>query len=168
MAKDQLIIIRVDAETKRRFEEAAEGLGLSLTSFLLRAAEAAAGAAAKRQAKASAAARPAPRKTSGALPTFFRAVCLEASRGGGLGYDWAGRKLLRAAAELIAWDTTEELQHKYMELESLIWARDDGGVLGWFDRELPRCMGLIPRRRRASFLNGVYQEVEEDDGVLTP
>jgi hypothetical protein len=76
--------------------------------------------------------------------------------------------LLRSTAELIAWDTTEELQRKFMELESLIRARDDGGVLGWFDRELPRCMALIPRRRRASFLAGIYEEVAEDDVVLMP
>ena len=46
MAKSEIIVIRVDAETKRRFEEAADGLGLTLTSFLLRAAEAAAAVAA--------------------------------------------------------------------------------------------------------------------------
>src|SRR4051794_37055806 len=98
MAKSEMIDIRVDAETKRRFEEAAEGLGLTLTSFLVRAADAAAGAAARRRAKARAAPPPAPRKTSGACPTFFKATCLEARRGGGMGYDWVGRKLIRVAA----------------------------------------------------------------------
>ena len=29
-------------------------------------------------------------------------------------------------------------------------------------------MALIPRRRRPSFLAGVYEEVEEDGGVLIP
>ena len=168
MAKSEFIVIRVDAETKRRFEEAAEGLGLSLTSFLLRAAEAAAGAVAKRQAKARAAARPAHRKTSGACPTFFKAICLEARRGGGLGYDRAGTQLTHVAAELVAFDTDEEWTEKLKGLEALLLARDDAGVLGWFDRELPKCMALIPRRRRASFLAGVYREVEEDDGVLMP
>jgi hypothetical protein len=69
---------------------------------------------------------------------------------------------------LIAWDSTEELIQKYSELEDLIRARDDDGVLGWFARELPRCLALIPRRRHASFLAGIYEEVEEDDGVLVP
>jgi hypothetical protein len=164
MAKSEFIVIRVDAETKRRFEEAAEGVGLSLTSFLLRAA----GAAAKRQAKARATARPTPRKTSGACPTFFKALCWEARRGGGLGYDRAGTQLTHVAAELVAFDTDEEWTEKLKGLEALLLARDDAGVLGWFDRELPKCMALIPRRRRASFLAGVYREVEEDDGVLMP
>jgi hypothetical protein len=168
MAKSEIIVIRVDAETKRRFEEAAEGVGLSMTSFLIRAAEAAAGAAAKRQAKARAAARPAPRNTSGACPTFFKSICWEARRGGGLGYDRAGSKLIRVAATLVAYDTDEELIEKLKGLEALVLARDDVGVLGWFDRELPKCMALIPQRRRASFLAGVYREVEEDDGVLIP
>jgi hypothetical protein len=48
------------------------------------------------------------------------------------------------------------------------WDRDDGGVLGWFDRALPRCMSPIPWRRREKFLDGFYAKVEEDDGVLMP
>jgi hypothetical protein len=168
MAKSELIVIRVDPELKRRFEEAAEGMGLTLTSFLIRAAQAAAEVAEKKRAKARLASRPAPRKTSGACPTFFKATCWEASRGGGHGYDWAGRKLIGCAASLIAADTTEELFEKFEELKGLIWDRNHDGVLDWFDRELPRCMELIPRRRRASFLAGVYTEVEENDDVLRP
>ena len=166
--KGEVIVIRVTAEMKHRFEAAAASSNVSLTTFMVRAAEAAAAVATKRQARARAVARPAHRKSSGACPTFLKALCLEASRGGALGYDLAGRKLLRSTADLIDWDTTEELQQKYMDLENLIRARDDGGVLGWFDRELPRCMALIPRRRRASFLAGIYEEVAEDDGVLMP
>jgi len=168
MAKGKLITVRADAATKHRLEEAADRSGMTLSSFLLGAGEAAAAAAAKRQARACEAARPTPGRASGACPRFFKAICSEVRRGGGPGYAWAGRKLLRAAAGLIAWDTAEELRLKYTELENAILARDDAGVLGWFDRELPRCMALIPRRRRASFLAGVYREVEEDDGVLMP
>ena len=168
MAKTAMIVIRVDLETKRRFEEAAEGMGLTLTSFLIRTAEAAAEVAERKRAKARVAPRPAPRKTSGACPAFFKMTCAEARRGGGHGYDWAGRQLLGCAASLIAADTSEELKKKFEELKGLIRACDDHGVLAWFDRELPRCMELIPQRRRASFLAGVYTEVEENDGVLTP
>jgi hypothetical protein len=168
MAKTEMIVIRVDAEAKRRFEEAAEGMNLTLTSFLVRSAEAAAEIAEKKQAKARVAPRPAPRKTSGACPAFFKATCWEARRGGGHGYDWSGRKLIGCAASLIAADTTEELYEKFEELKGLIQAHNNDGVLAWFDTELPRCMELIPRRRRASFLAGVYTEVEEDGGVLTP
>lgn len=168
MAKSETIIIRVDAESKRRIEAAAEDLGLTLTTFLLKAAEAAASGVEKRRERARVPFRPVGRKTSGACPSFFRAICLEASRGGELGYDRAGRKLVRVAAELIAGDTAEELAEKCKDLKGLVRDRADNCVLGWFDRELPRCMELIPRRRRPTFLAGVYQEIEEDGGVLTP
>jgi hypothetical protein len=167
MAKTELIIIRVDAEAKRGFEEAAKVSGVTLTTFLLKAAAAAAVVAKRKQAKARLAPPPAPRKTSGACPAFFKMTCAEARRGGGHGYDWAGRKLIGCAASLIAADTTEELFEKFEELKGLIRDSNDDGVLDWFDRELPRCMELIPRRRRASFLAGVYTEVDEY-GVPTP
>jgi hypothetical protein len=50
-------------------------------------------------------------------------------------------------------------------------AEDDEGVLAWFDRELPRCMALMPRRRRPQFLKGVYamfEEVRVKAGPRTP
>jgi hypothetical protein len=162
VAKSEVIFIRVDAEVKRRLEEAAESQGLTLTSFLIRAAEAAAGAVTKKRAKFREPSHTVPRKTSGACPTFFKAICQEARRGGELGYDWAGRNLLRKAASLISWDTVDQLKAKEAELSGLVWSRDDTGVLAWFDRELPRCMALIPRRRRKQFLLGIYKEVEED------
>jgi hypothetical protein len=168
MAKSELIVIRVDAEAKRRFEEAAEGMGLTLTSFLIRTAEAAAEVAERKRAKARVAPRPALRKTSVACPAFFKMTCAEAGLGGGHGYDWAGRKLIGCAAGLIAAETNEDLSEKFEELRGLIRAENDDGVLDWFDRELPRCMELIPRRRRASFLVGVYTEVEENGAVLWP
>jgi hypothetical protein len=166
--KSELIVIRVTADMKQRFEVAAASSSASLTTFMVRAAEAAAVVATKRQARSRAVARPTHRKSSGACPTFFKALCWETRRGGGLGYDWAGRKLTRVAAELVAYETDDDWTEKLEGLEALVLARDDAGVLGWFDRELPRCMSLIPRRRRASFLAGVYEEVEADDTVLRP
>ena len=96
MAKSETIIIRVDPETKRRFEEAAEGLGLSLTTFLLRAAEAAAGVAAKRRAKAGAAPTPGPPEDLGRLPGLLQGDLPGGPPGRRDGYDWAGRKLIRS------------------------------------------------------------------------
>ena len=170
MAKQKMIGVRVDDALKRRIEKAAESQGVTITTFLIRAAETAVKAAEKKQASARnrEPGRTAARKTSGACPTFFKALCLEASRGGDQGYDWTGRKLVRSAASLVVWDTPDELRAKFAELKRLIRGRDNEGVLGWFDRELPRCMALIPRRRRPSFLTGVYEEVEEDDSVLIP
>ena len=75
MPKDQTVIIRVDADTKRRIEAAARRQGLSITTFLLRAADEAA-------RKVEAMQTTEDRTTSEGCPTFFRARCLEATRGG--------------------------------------------------------------------------------------
>jgi hypothetical protein len=166
MAKGELIVIRVTAEMKHRFEVAAASSNLTLTTFLVRAAEAAAVVATKRQARARAVARPARRKSAGAVPTFFQALCVEARKGGGMGYEAVGRKLCCTAAELIDWDSSEERKEKFRELRALIRSGDDGGVLAWFNRELPKCMALIPRRRRALFLRGVFEAAAEDPVVL--
>ena len=55
----------------------------------------------------------------------------------------------------------EDWQERVEELTTLIDESNDSAVLAWFDRWVPRCMALIPRRRRAAFLAGVYEFVEE-------
>jgi hypothetical protein len=159
--------MRVDLDTKRLIESAAERQGLSTSTFVIRAARAAAEGVARR-AKARESDRAAPRQTSGACPTFFRAACWEARRGGDRGYNWVGQMLMRHVPSLIAWESQAELIEKFEKLEYLIQDEDDDGVLTWFDRELPKCMAWIPRRRRPSFLAGIYQAIEDDDGLLTP
>jgi hypothetical protein len=169
MAKRATIILRVDGEKKMRFEEAAGRAGLTLTSFLLKGAERHA-----RELEKKGAARDTNREATktgkpGACPAFFRMTCLEAGRGGNHGYDWAGRTLVKSAPGLVEWRTAKELKDKFLALRGAIERRDDAGVLGWFDGELPRCMALIPRRRRKVFLDGVYREVDETGGdVLIP
>jgi hypothetical protein len=166
MARRATIILRVDADQKTRLEKAAGDSGLTLTSFLLKAAERHAQELDRKSARrATSQKRPTAYK-SGPLPTFFRATCFEASRGGDRGYGWAGRTLLGAAADLIEWQTSAELQDKFQGLKVAIDRGDDAGILGWFDRELPRCMALIPKRRRRMFLDGVYKAVEEQGGVF--
>jgi hypothetical protein len=164
--KAEVIVIRVDADTKRRLELAAESRGLTLSTFVIRAAEAAARFAMKKQATAGAPSPPVPRTTSGACPAYFRAICWEASQGGDQGYMRAGRKLLRTAASEIAWESDDELTEKFNDLKRVLQRRNDDGVLAWFDREFPRCMALIPRRRRSTFLEGAYRQFKEDDKEL--
>jgi hypothetical protein len=43
---------------------------------------------------------------------------------------------------------------------------DDGAVLAWFDRWVPRCMTLVPRRRRQIFLQGVYRYALEEGNTI--
>jgi hypothetical protein len=169
MPKDEIIIIRIDGETKGRLEQAARSRGLTLSSFLLRAGERAARAPGPGTAGAgdSAPGRGRVRKSAGgACPTFFRALCQEARRGGDQGYAAAGHELTRNLTRLVDGDTPDEVARKMAELVGRIRTRDDPGVIDWFSRELPRCMALVPRRRRSTFLRGVYRMVDEDDQVL--
>lgn len=106
-------------------------------------------------------------KGLGACPTFFLARCREASRGGIDGYEWAAYSLVGAVASL-APDELEEDQWltEVEELSALIEARDGEAVMCWFDRWLPRCMALVPRRRRPSFLRGIYRYVVEEGNAI--
>jgi hypothetical protein len=103
----------------------------------------------------------------GACPKFFLALCREASRGGTDGYEWAAYSLAGALAGLGPYDLDEnEWAGKLDELSALIDREDDAGILAWFDTWLPRCMALVPKRRRAAFLRGVSRQVvEEGNGI---
>ena len=92
--------------------------------------------------------------SSNALPSFFRAAIFEA-RDPELGYANAGYHLARHFDDQVEDD----------ELEALAVARaaddDESAVWAWIAVHLPRCAALIPRRRRASFMKGVFQALEE-------
>jgi hypothetical protein len=113
-------------------------------------------------------------KGRGACPTFFVACCQEAAQGGANGYAIAGRTLAGHLQDLnpyrpdeVGWKT--ELRH----LENLLYPPrpegwrllnpDDDRVWEWFERNLPRCTALIPRRRRDRFVDGVYEAVCVDE-----
>ncbi len=117
---------------------------------------------------------------SGACPEFFQALCRSATRGGREGYEEAGRGLVAALATLGPDSTTvDEWAEDVDVLIGLVcpatpigrgsgltpWAfPDDDAVLGWFQSRLPLCMAHVPRRRRDSFLRGVYQYLREEEG----
>ena len=83
--KDRVIVVRVDEATKRRFEEAAQRKGKTMTTFLVEATD----REARRVER-----EPAQGGVHGGVPTYFRARCHEASRGGNEGYDGAGYHLV--------------------------------------------------------------------------
>jgi hypothetical protein len=111
------------------------------------------------------------------VPTFFRACCQEAaqSRGrqGSGGYANAGYHLTRHVTRLIPFDTepeewateTEKLGYLLMPGEDRVnrALRDDDAVWRWFTEHMPRCMELVPTRRRGQFVKGAYQCAEEED-----
>ncbi|WP_406699135.1 hypothetical protein V5E97_09670 [Singulisphaera sp. Ch08] len=104
----------------------------------------------------------------GACPTFFRATCQDASRDNRDGYLWAGYKLTAAAAGLLYEDFDEEtFVGKVEAMQDAIMRRDDATVIAWFVRELPRCMSLVPARRRDQFLVGVYRYAIEEENDVT-
>jgi hypothetical protein len=161
VAKSEFIIVRVDADTKGRIEAAARRQGLSLSTFVLRAAE---GAAARKPTQAGSLK---PRGRAGS-PTFFVALCAEARQGGESSYYDAGHELMLHVAELRACHLSEEEWGCRLDrlAELLQGEQDEEGVWQWFQQELPRCMVLVPTRRRDQFLKGVYAMWEEDPGVL--
>jgi len=104
------------------------------------------------------------RTGSGACPSYFRALCRTATDGTTGGYRHVGHQFIGGVASIIEGDDDDLA--KLDELAARVLARDDAGTLAWFDRELPRCMALIPARRRHQFLAGVYAGVDEDQDVF--
>lgn len=96
------------------------------------------------------------------LPTFFVACCDTAKQGGSMSYAGAGEALYRGTGTLVpqAYDY-DEWQEELERLDGLIEAGDDSAVIGWFEERYPRCMALVPARRRQNFLEGVYRISEE-------
>ena len=78
-----------------------------------------------------------------------------------MGYSDAGWHLGIHTAHLLEFESDEEFDEKLQELRSLLDLEDDEGVLRWYEREFPRCMGLIPKRRQGRFLKGLYS-IDED------
>ncbi len=121
-----------------------------------------------------------PIAASGACPAFFQALCRTASRDVRAGYEEAGRGLVAALATLGPDSTT--LDEWAEDVDVLIglacpaapfgrgsgwtpWALpDDDGVPDRFESRLPRCTACVPRRRRDSFLRGVYEYLREKEG----
>jgi hypothetical protein len=95
------------------------------------------------------------------VPTFFRALCHDARRGGSASYADAGHELYRHS-EALLWGGDFEEQHTECEqLDELVEAGDDAAVVRWFETYFPRCMALVPSRRRQTYLEGVYRFAEE-------
>lgn len=153
VAKDGVMIMRVNPEVKERIEEAARLSGLSVTSFVIGAAMKAAEQAIKKGQQ--------PAKFGG-VPSFFRALCSEASRGGSMGYARAGYELARHADNL-APDVSEmsEWLPEVEKLNSLCESDDRAGIYAWFVQHYPRCMELVPSRRREQFVDGVLSAAED-------
>ncbi len=97
------------------------------------------------------------------IPSFFRACCQEASFGGGNSYRVPGWHLAIHISELESYeyDDENEFQARIAALQSLLSAGNRRAVLEWLVDEYPRCLQLVPRRRRQTFLDGVFDAFGE-------
>jgi hypothetical protein len=95
---------------------------------------------------------------SGPCPSFFRCLCVEATAGGQNSYKTAAYELTQHVGRLV--DETDAVD----DLIALVDSGDDAGVLGWFETHLPRCLAMVPQRRRDQFVQGVYA-FEDDHGI---
>ena len=96
------------------------------------------------------------------VPSFFRACCRDASYGGSLGYEHAGHELCRHVSRLSPYHIEDcDWEIECDGLDQQIEAGDREGVLAWFVAHYPRCMALVPCRRRRSFIRGVFAMAEE-------
>jgi hypothetical protein len=156
MSGDEILHLRIDAALKKRVKEAAKRRGHSLTTFIRKAAEKAAKEVEKMDVTSLTG------RVFQGVPSFFRALCFEATRGGESGYSGAGWALLHNLPTLVEGDTNEDIGAKLDELAIHLRDREDLAVIDWLKRELPRCMDLVPTRRRDQFLNGIYESWENE------
>lgn len=96
---------------------------------------------------------------SNACPTFFRAHVLQARRSRH-GYEEAGYHLAIHARQLVDGDVNEDV------LDQLDEILEDGATAAenmwrWLRATMPRCMALVPSRRKATFLRGVQAAIDE-------
>ena len=93
------------------------------------------------------------------VPTFFRCCCIEAARQHyGLDYSNPGYHLMLHLADQSPDEASpEEWEREIESLHSLLEAESIDSAIDWFVDHYPRCMALIPKRRRLKFIEGVVQ-----------
>lgn len=95
----------------------------------------------------------------GGVPSYFRARCREASQQLHMSdYADAGYALTSHLSHLVP-DSVEEDQWdgEVDELCGLFAAEKTDEALQWFLLRFPKCMALVPPRRRARFIEGAFR-----------
>jgi len=93
---------------------------------------------------------------SGACPTYFKANIAGAIwNQHNMGYSSPGWHLAIHLSEHV-----EDIAMQ--ELEKIVEKEDDKGIIRWFKYYLPRCIALVPARRREKFLEGFWQAIEDE------
>ena len=159
MVKDDTILIRIEADAKERFTAAASSRGESLTAFILKACISRA-----KSTEKSTMVKTMARASFGGVPSYFRGLCFTASQGGEFGYDVVGQRFAQNLPGMVPYDVEDEAwAEQVQELESMI--NEDGdpeSVVDWFEEYFPKCMDLVPPRRRERFAIGVIEHVQKN------
>jgi hypothetical protein len=99
-----------------------------------------------------------PSTSSGACPTFFWGLCQQASRSRD-GYRWAAYELARHARDLAEGDVDDA---DLALLDDAVNRREARDIVLWMMGALPRCMALVPARRRwTTFLSGIQRALND-------
>jgi hypothetical protein len=154
MVKDRFIMLRVDDETKRRITEAAERRARSVTTFIVDTVT--------REAERVLREEPRPARVFRGVPSFFRASCEEAARGGAQGYRTAAFNLALHLHDLIEGADEHDRRAKLETLRSLLDEENEDPVLTWFELEFPKCLALVPPRRRRQFVEGIRAAADDE------
>jgi len=93
------------------------------------------------------------------VPSFFRACCHDAAQQNyRLDYSNAGYHLAMNLLRLAPLETEfDEWANEVDSLWKLCESSDVDAVIRWFIDRFPRCMALIPKRRRWKFAQGVFE-----------
>jgi hypothetical protein len=90
------------------------------------------------------------------VPSFFRACCREAGQGGTNTYRDAGWHLAIHLCDQSPYEIELDDWQGYIEkLKAACEEKDEIEVWEWFHLHYPKCMSLVPKRRKRQFVAGV-------------
>jgi hypothetical protein len=152
------LIIRIEPAEKEKIREAASARGESLTTFITRTClREADKELAKKQMDET------PKVRGG--PTYFRIGCLEAKQGGTNTYSTPAWHLaIHTGANMPHdCDDDEGVWEKMLdELREAAGEDDIDGVWEWYCKVFPKCMELVPARRKEQFAEGIIKAWEDN------
>lgn len=94
---------------------------------------------------------------------YIRALVYDvARRKPGYDYSIVGKELARHTVDMVndAYGV-EDPDERIEQMWTHINANDEKAIFGWYRRNFPACMRLVPSRRREKFVAGVLQAAEE-------
>lgn len=99
------------------------------------------------------------------VPSWFRAACRSASRGGRYGYFGVGRSFAESIGQLVPLNLEfDQWGDEVEQFAALFDAEDETAIWHWFEQRFPKLAARIPPQRRESFIDGM-REVHGDAGI---